>query len=302
MRTEEAKERSLPDRKAAVTAAVLALMLLSLSAVSCTAHAESTSFLAPSWMKEGTYASYTFPFSQGYSSTDGVSSPYTAADLQFLNNSLHEFRTPVSEVLRWECIQLNVDRATLNVSLSIITETSDNFYASALVDVDTASRSVYLQNGTLIGTTRMWMPSSPADGQEVVFWDLPPDKTTANVTNSYGGDTTVYKTSNQGVQRTFMLTNMAGKIDGQDTSTINNLFSYEYDTGLFLYGTVQREPLLKALGIADTLQTAKFDNTNVDFGPESLVINWNYVLSIAAIAGSIVIVAVMMLRRRLKRK
>lgn len=298
MRTEDAMRMGLTNRKTAVTAAVLALMLLSLSAIPCGTQAESTGFLAPSWLEVGTYATYTFPFSHGH--IDGGSSFYIVAGLMFLNNSYHDFKNATSEVLRWECTKLNGDRAILNVSLSIITETSDNFYASTLVDVDTASRSVYLQNGTLIGTTRMWMPSSPADGQEVVFWDAPPDRATANVSAS--GENLVYKTPSQGGQRAFMLKDMAGKIDGQDSSTLINLLFYEYDSGLFLYGMLQHEPLLKALDIYDTCQGAEFSSTNVDLGPQSIVIDWNYVLGVAAIVGSMVIIAVLMAKRRRQRK
>lgn len=221
----------------------------------------------------------------------------------FLNNSFHDYKNATSATLRWECIRLDGNTATLNVTYTITSDlSSDNFYTSATVNVNTASRSVYLQNGTVIGTTRMWMPSSPADGAEVVFWDLPPDRATANVSTSYGGDTTVYKTANQGAQRTFMLENMVGKIDGQDISTINNLFGYEYDTGLFLYGTVNHEPLLKALGIADNFQSAEFGSTNVDFGPARIFVDWGYVLGIAAIVGSIIILAVLMVKKRRQKK
>ncbi len=284
------------NRNATFAATVLAFLLMSSFIASCAGQA---SIFAPSWLKEGTYASYTFPFSQMQKDDE----TYIVSQLMFLNNSFRDYKNATSATLRWECIRLDGDTATLNITYNITSDLpTDNFYTSAAVNVNTATRSVYLQNGTLIGTTRMWMPSSPADGEEVVFWDVPPDKATANVTTAYGGDTTVYKTPDQGAQRTFMLANMAGKIDGQDTTAINDLFHYEYDTGLFLYGTLKQEPLLKALGIADNFQAAQFGGANVDFGPQSTVIDWSYVLSLAAVVGAIIIMAIMMVLRRLRRK
>jgi len=291
------KKRSTFTKSIGMPTVIAMLLILLLPIATCTA--QSTSLLAPSWMKEGIYATYTFPFSQMHK--DGSS--YIVSQLMFLNNSFRDFRNATSATLRWECIRLDGDMATLNVSYTITSDLpSDNFYTSAIVNVNTASRSVYLQNGTLIGTTRMWMPSSPADGQEVMFWDSPPDRATANVSVSDNGENIVYKTPSQGGQRAFMLYNMVGKIDRQDSSTLNNLFVYEYDTGLFLYGMLQHEPLLKALEIYDTFQTAQFNSTNVDLGPQLTIIDWSYVLGVAAIAVSIVIITVLIVKRHRQRK
>ncbi|MGD6805458.1 MAG: hypothetical protein ACQCN4_00655 [Candidatus Bathyarchaeia archaeon] len=287
----------LINKKAALATTVLGFLLMSSFIASCDGQ---SSIYAPSWMKEDTYATYTFQFSQ--MQKDGAT--YIVSQLMFLNGSYRDFRNATSATLRWECTRLDEETATLNVSYTITSDLPiDNFYTSASVNVDIASRSVYLQNGTLIGTTRMWMPSSPADGAEVVFWDAPPDRATANVTtkNPDGGNI-ISQTPSQGAQRCFMLENLAGKINGQDASTVNNLFYFEYDTGLFLYGAIQHEPLFKALGIYDTFQAAEFSSSNVDFGPQSTIINWSYVLSLAAVAGSIAIIAAVTVWRRLRRK
>ena len=196
--------------------------------------------------------------------------------------------------------------ATLNASYSIASDLeSDNFYISVLVDVNIASRSVYLQNGTLIGTTDLWLPSSPANGQEIMLWDMSPDMVTANVTTKYtfNGENMFSQTS-QGSQRIFGLENIVGKINGKDISEVGFIGNgmYEYDTGLNLGGSLRFEPMLTALGITMSDYGSSSMTTNVDMGPQLTVIDWGYVLGVAAIVGSIVVVAVLMFKRRRQRR
>ena len=312
-------KQSATIKSIVVPAAVVALLVLSVSIDACTA--QSSSLLAPSWMKEGTYANYDLT-PQGMSYTNGVLDTSKSVYVTFLNSTdgtAIKHNNVTSVALRWECIQLSGDMATLNVTYTITSDLpSDNFYTSAIVDVNTASRSVYLQNGTLIGTTNLWLPSSPADGQEVVLWNMPPDKVTANVTTKLpNGDNIWTSETPQGTQTAFQLANVAGTIDGKDFSFVGDFIltgpskvadfmsigigTYEYDTGFMLAGDLRVDPMHTALGI--NLGNAPSSmTTNVDMGPARVVIDWGYVLGLAAIVGSIVIVAVLMFKRSRQRR
>ncbi len=219
-----------------------------------------------------------------------------------------EYNNVTSVALRWECIQLSGDMATLNVTYTINSDLpSDNFYTSAIVDVNTASRSVYLQNGTLIGTTNLWLPSSPAEGQEVMLWDMPPDKVTANVTTKIpNGDNIWTSETPQGAQTAFQLANVAGTINGKDTNKVGffGTATYEYDTGLMVDGggnDFTFEPIHVALGI-NIYDPFNSLTTNVDMGPARAVINWSYWLGVGAVVGAIVAIAVLMIVRRHRRR
>ena len=311
------QKQSASIKSVAMPAAAVALLILCLPIAVCTA--QSTSMLAPSWMKEGTYVNYDLtPYGMSYS--NGVLDTSKSVYVNFLNSTdgigiKHNNVTSVA--LRWECIHLNGDMATLNVTYTITSDLpSDNFYASAIVDVNTASRSVYLQNGTSIGTTNLWLPSGPAEGQEVVLWDMPPDTVTANVTTKLpNGDNTWTSETPQGAQTAFQLANVAGTIDGKDfsfsgdftitgPSRVGDFMSigqgtYEYDTGLNLAGDLRVEPMHTALGIN---LDGGFNTTNVDMGPALTVIDWSYWLSLAAVVGAIVIIAVLMVKKRRRKK
>jgi hypothetical protein len=305
-------------RSVAVPAAVVALLILSVPIATCTA--QSSSFLAPSWIKEGTYVNYDLT-PHGMSYTNGVLDTSISVYVTFLNStggSGIEYNNVTSVAFSWECIKLTGDMATLNVTYAITSDLpSDNFYTSALVDVNTASRSVYLQNGTLLGTTNLWLPSSPAEGQEVMLWDVPPDKVTADViTKLPNGDNVWTPDTPQGAQTAFQLANVAGTIDGEDF-TFGSDFSitgpsrlgdfigigngiYEYDTGLGVAGDLGVEPMITALGL-NLLGGFNAMTTNVDMGPERTLVDWSYWLSLAAVVGAIAIIAVLVAVRRRRR-
>ncbi len=283
-------------------AAVLTLLLLASPIAVCAA--QSSSILAPSWMQEGTYVNYDLT-PMGTSYTNGVLDTSKSVTVFLLNGTGIKHQNVTSVIFRWECSQLSGDMATLNVSYAITSDlASENFYTSALVDVNIASRSVYLQNGTLIGTTDLWLPSSPAEGQEVVLWDMPPDKVTANITtNGFNGENLFYGGDlSQGAQRAFRLENIAGTVNGKNANEVfQGEGAYEYDTGLMLLGSLMWEPMHTALGI-NLYDWPNSISTNVDMGPAQVFINWSYVLGLAAIVGSIVIVAALMIKRRLRKK
>jgi hypothetical protein len=303
-----AQKQSATTKGMALPATAVALLILLVPIAACTA--QSTSLLAPSWMKEGTYVTYNFLYGTFYS--NGVLDTSRAVNL--LNDTFVKYNNVTSMALRWECIKLTGDMTTLNVTYTITSDLpSDNFYASALVDVNTATRSVYLQNGTSIGTTHLWLPSRPAEGQEVVLWDMPPDKVTANVvTKLSNGDNMWMSETPQGAQTAFSLENVADFRFGGESFTITGPSrlvdfmsigngAYEDDTGLMLQGDLRVDPLSTALGMY-LGYAHNVVSTNVDMGPALTVIDWSYWLSLAAVAGAIVAIAVMMVVKRRRKR
>jgi hypothetical protein len=282
-----------------VTLATAVLVLLASSFVVCCV--AEPSIFAPTWMKEGVYANYALR--AGVTYIDDA--PTKSIHLFFPNQSSVVCKNATSGFFRWECIKKTGDLATLNVSLTVTSDVpSYNFYASTLVDVDVVSRCVYLQNGTLIGTTHLWLPYSPAEGQEVTLWDLPPDKATANITVMINGEDS-YGLTTQGAQRFFSLSGVAGTMNGRAVTLpdfqASGWYQFEFDTGLMVQGSLLYEPMFSSLGFysPDTLDSV---TTNVDMGPAKLLIDWYHVTGLAATAVSIVLVVALIIKRRRKRK
>jgi hypothetical protein len=299
------KKRSTFTKSIGMPAVIAMLLILLLPIATCTA--QSTSLLAPSWMKEGTYVNYDLtPTGDEYK--NGVLQTSKSVYLTFLNStdgSGIEYHNVTSVVLRWECIKLSGDMATLNITYTLISDLpSDNFYTSILLDIDVVSRSVYLQNSTLLGTTHLWLPSNPAEGQEIVFYDSPPDKVTANVTSiGFNGEKMYTSQTPQGFQNVFRLENIVGVLNGKpaDDGSVGGSGMYDFDTGLMVVGSLMFEPMPTALGLTINDAVNRIE-TNVDLGPQRVVIDWGYVLGLAAFAVSMVLVAVLLVMKRRRKK
>jgi len=298
------RKQSLANKKTVLPAAVLAILMLSLSTASCAAQFQASSILAPSWMKEGTYVNYDFT-QTGKSYSNGVLDTSKSHTVYFLNGTRIQSRNVTSVIFRWECTNLKENMATLDVSYSVTSDlASDNFYTSTLVDVDIANRRVSFQDGTLIGTTNFWLPSSPADGQEIMLWDVPPDKVTATVrAKQPNGEDLFTGQTLEEPQRIFMLQNITGTMNGEEVNeaTFWGGGMYEYDTGLYVGGPIRRDSLFTALGI-DNSDSPNSMTTNVEMGPAKIVINWGYVLGLAAFVGSIILVAALLLIKRRRQR
>jgi hypothetical protein len=108
----------------------------------------------------------------------------------------------------------------------------------------------------------------------------------------------------QSAQTAFQLVNVAGTIDGKDLSQVGGFMGhgmYEYDTGIMLQGDLTLEPMHLALGI-NLYDGPSSMTTNVDMGTVRTVIDWSYWLSIAAVVGAIILIAVLMVVRHRRRK
>ncbi|NLE05495.1 MAG: hypothetical protein GX638_11940, partial [Crenarchaeota archaeon] len=140
-------------RNRLLTLSAIVLLAIAISSLNITfTHAQT---LAPTWLKEGAYAEFTF--AGGIIHIPNIKTVFDS--IEFSNG-----------ILRWECVDLNATAATLKVTFTY-TEIKFNGKPSNVtgerqfsseVTVDTSSRATYFQNGTLIGTTGIWLPGNPS--------------------------------------------------------------------------------------------------------------------------------------------
>ena len=252
-------------------------LFLSFLAVLPIVFVQAQSFGTPIWMKEGTFVQYEFKSSVVF----------------FLNRTIFPFENDASATWRWECIELDDDLVTLNVSISFTGE-KKSLFISKEVNVNTTNRQVMLSNGTLIGTTNLWAKANPTDGEEIVVWDAPPDRI-LGVAEKGGWSYTP-----QGAQKIYNLEG-AGAINGR-----NALFDslHDIDTGIMIAGIIHHEATLFALGIDSPGVSGRFlfTDTNIDLGPREL---WPEILGLLPILLVVIVfisVFVILYRRRRKRR
>jgi len=273
--------------KPANMAVLLIIFLLSSLIVSCSA--QSTIF-APTWLKKGAYAEYTF-------GSGHVQIPERSViiinNTEIVKNST--FKQFDSGAYRWECVDLTEDTAKLRITLSVVIENATVPWV-ADVNVNTLSRAVYLENGTLLGTTHLWLPANPGPNDDIVLWDVPPDKVTMRI-----DDRMEYGFTPQGKQRTFTVAGM-GKIGGA-----NAIFTVtcDFDTGVLTDGGLDRhEPTLLSLNVSDVFYQGRFlfADTNIDLGPPYTPLDLRTIFTIIALPVAFVIIFVAVYSRRRRKK
>lgn len=235
-------------------------------------------FGSPIWMKEGAFVQYEFK----------------SAGIVFQNQTLIPFKPYASVTWRWECTGLDNDLATLNVSIKVTRENRTLLLLKE-VDVNTTSRQVFLSNGTLIGTTHLWATANPMNGEEILLWDVLPDRI-VGVVEIKGG---WYHTP-QGAQKIY-------KIGGTGTINDDNTHirtTHDVDTGIMISGLIANEATLFALDIDSPLVNGAFlfTDTNIDLGPREL---WPEILGLLPILIVVILfisVFVIFYQRRRRRK
>jgi hypothetical protein len=276
-------------RNSLLTLSTIVLLALAISSLNVTFIQGQT--LAPTWLKPGSYAEYTFA-----GGIIHIPNSKTVFDgVEFSNGTL-----------RWECIDFNATTATLEINF-IYTEMKFNGKTldvqnekqlSVEVYVDALSRNTYLQNGTLIGTTGMWLPDNPSANGEITLWDLPPDKINLAVSNLTSIQTHVL--TPQGRQIAFRIEKQ-GNING---SSVFFRGLYDFDTGVMTQSRLEREPIINALGIMrfwiNGIMT--FSNTNIDLGPGDAYIDLRAIFTVLTLVVAFVIIFVAVYRRKTRRK
>ena len=265
------------------SAAIAFLMIVIILPMLWQGNYAKADLFAPTWLKKGAYAEYN-----------------SGTYLTFLNGS---YFSPANEdtkngVFRWECLEVNDTTAKLKVSLNV-NEGAGGIHLSSEIYVDTINRNVFLSNGTLIGTTRLWFPANPSQRQEVTFWNLPPENITGTVStgNLINPNEPNYFNTIQGVQKCFMV-DANGTIGGQPYFSPS--LSCDLDTGVVILDFFLFEPMLLAMDVKEIIGSVELVATNVDLGPREISFDIRaaipYVIFVAAIV--IVITTVFMRRRR----
>jgi hypothetical protein len=280
----------MEERSKKVNAKKLAPLVIALLIVtSYTGVAYADSF-APTWLKEGVYAEY---------------SGFRHGNIVVPNNtdpSNPEWRGFVNGTFRWECLELNETTAKLRSTLTV-TETEFNThplpenktvqYKSEFF-VDTRTRAVYLLNGTIVGTTCLWVPPNPSTNEEILMWDVPPDKVAIQ---SRVFDVAPNVRTPQGLQRAFDVQGQ-GKIGG---STVTFSASFDFDTGVLCFGRMTYEPAITSVFGFEEFNyggSMQFVDTNIDLGPGGESFDLQVAGILIALIVAIVIIFVAVYKRK----
>ncbi|MBT0158660.1 hypothetical protein G4O51_01605 [Candidatus Bathyarchaeota archaeon A05DMB-2] len=237
----------------------------------CFISLSNASNFAPTWLREGTYVKYTTN-QVGYAYVANNSNPLGSDTLSFWNATFG-----------WRCISINDTIAKLSFTLNYtgkelnkVSLDNATLQLTGEVYVDLSSRAVYDLNGSLLGTTHMWVSANPSEGQEVVVWDVPPDK--VGLPAKCNG---IWFTTIQGRQDGFSLEG-TGKINGVST---NFLILCDQDTGLMIDGNFGWDPLITSAGINALLLNGivMLSDTNIALGPTSDPTNWPLIIMLATL-------------------
>ncbi len=249
------------------------LLVLSLSSLLVTpfAYAAENDFpveVSPPWLEVGTYVEYevdVWTFPKGGKAT-----------------------------LRWECVSLEGNVATINVSH---TATGYRPYEPpispgfALIRVLTDTRELIDPNGTVIGKTYLWIPPFMKQGQNITLEGKSPNETIGTV---YWEGGSCVKTC-QGYQEVTLI-----RIQGKPS------LDFDVNTGILIMGDLPLA-ILEALGAQEYIEGAyTIVDTNVDLGPQFLraaILHalWDN-LPIIIILVIFITVLLLLVRRRRKRR
>lgn len=193
------------------------------------------------WLKENTYAEYTF----------------NVEAVGFLNKTVFSFDNKVVGTFRWKCTERNEDAARLNFSLTFTGESGFTISKEAYLDVSNNELSM---NGNTIGTTFLWGPRNLTVADTVTLWNYGPDKVTGNVIANG------LATTPQGKQN-ITVVQVNGTVSGRPVSLIG---SFDSDTGVFVDGRIDGDPTLFLLNVdfIGIEGRVYFSDTNIDLGPD----------------------------------
>ncbi len=266
---------------------------------------------APSWLKEGAYVKY-----EGYlpGTTDlgglaffDLSNPkFAGTNYTLPNQKIDAYLETNSSSLTWRCVSVNDTMAELQVTLDFVgkvsfhnTENLEWINASSEevslqrtveVYVDLYTRGVYNVNGVFLGTTHLWLPANPNNGQEIIVWEEGSETITTPVT-----------VSEEGKQYTFRA--------GSSVTIKNNPLmlglTYDLDTGLGVSENGGQifywDPIFAAVGIISGA-VGRVSETNIDLGPEHSEINWNQILYYSIIPIAIILLVATLIIKRKRKK
>jgi len=252
--------------------------------------AASADQFAPTWLKEGAYVKYTSD-QVGYAYLANSSHPLGNDDLSFWNATFG-----------WRCVSLNDTVAKLEFTfdyvgkmLNHVSLENATLQLAGEVYVDLSTRAVYGLNGSLLGTTHMWVTTNPSEGQDVVVWNVPPDKV---VLPAKCKD--VWFLTIQGKQDGFSL---------EGTATINGtsrifLLLCDQDTGLMVDGNFGWDPILTGAGVNALLLNGRviLSDTNIALGPTYDPTNWSIIITFVTLPTLAFIVLFVAFYKRMRKR
>jgi len=258
---------------------------------------------APSWLKEGAYVKYLD--NSGSMSFFNVTDPKFAGTNYTLNQKTDSLDT-ISSSLMWQCVSVNATMAKLQVTWNYVgvqgpyydenLEWVDGpfenvtFQRTGEAYVDLYTRGVYNVAGVFLGTTHLWLPANPNDGQEIVIWQEDSKTITVPVTVSDWWVTTV-----QGSQDIFQIS---------ETFSVKNMYQssllYDLDTGLCVGNLLLWDPIFTVVGVSGG--GGSFSETNINLGPERSATNWYQILEYSVIPVAIILLVVTLIIKRKRKK
>jgi len=274
---------------------------------------------APSWLKEGVYMTY-------YAKNEGDIRVFDVDDPRFegLNylyapddSGCFDWINHSGASLTWKCSNVNSTMAKLQVTFDYVGESlehyegteltrtslkGESFQRTGVVYVDLYTRAVYNVDGVLLGTTHLWLPANPSEGQEIVVWDIESKTITLPATM-------IRHQTIQGTHEGFMFIDGGFKLVDSDPSSYKHMgMFYDLDTGLATGGVFDWDPIFASIGLklanlaGDNGENAVLD-TNIKFGTTSTTINWTQILQYAILPIAIIlIIAAVIVKNKKKKK
>lgn len=244
----------------------------------------------PLWLKKDAYVQYTTN-KVGYAYVVNRSASLGFDTLSFWNATFG-----------WHCTSINDTMARLLFTFSYVGKELNNvsltnatLQLTGEVYVGLYNRAVYDLEGHLLGTTHLWVTANPAEGQEVVIWDVPPDKISLQAECK-----DIWFLTIQGNQAGFALDG-TGKINGTSTSF---LLLCDQDTGLMIDGNFGWDPIITSAGINALLLNGRimFSDTNISLGPTYDPTNWSLIIMFTTLPILAFIVLFVAFYKRMRKK
>jgi hypothetical protein len=177
-----------------------------------------------------------------------------------------------------------------NENFERVEDTSGKAYIqrTAEVYVDLYTRGVYNFDGVFLGTTHLWLPANPNNGQEITLWNENFETITTSVTVSENGKQYTFQTGSQVIIK-------------NQTHRLGLL--YDLDTGLGVSrvgGQAFRwDPLFATVGIVQC--NFMFFETNIDLRTEHSEINWKQILYYSIIPVAIILLIITLVIKHKKK-
>jgi hypothetical protein len=280
----------MKNKKANLVKAILSVLISATILSSMTSQACCDSGLAPSWFKPGAYAEYTFQ--AGYVLTNESQVKIVDNSPSIINYTRYSFD---AGTYRWDYVDLNSTTMKLKINVSL-TEKGNVTEHDVFVYVDVATRRVFLENGTCLSTTHVWLPSYPSATDDLVVWDLPPDFITLRIEDP---ERDAYTRTIQGRQQVFSIGG-GGMINGKNSIFLG---MYDMNTGILLSGHLEHEPTMIAFNytVVNT-GIVNLSSTNIDLGPSSEKLDFKLIIAAVSLPVVFVIVFGVMYSRKKRRR